>query len=254
VLAETEIYNPLAQTQTGQPVSPQTGYWWNPAEGGRGFTIEQGASGNVFLATYLYASNGFPVWYAAGPAPMDGATFSAPLTFYAGGETLNSSTYQLPVTADSPGNVTITFTDPANGTLTWPGGTIPITRFAIVPNGLAATPTATQPQAGYWWNPAEGGRGYTIEVQDNTAFVAAYMYDTNGLPVWYASGPATLTTGNTYQGELLSYTGGETIYGPYMAPAGATSVGSITIQFTSPTAGMLTLPDGRQIPIQRFGF
>jgi len=31
-------------------------------------------------------------------------------------------------------------------------------------------------------------------------------------------------------------------------------MGNITVQFTSPTAGMLTLPDGEQVPIQRFAF
>jgi hypothetical protein len=138
--------------------------------------------------------------------------------------------------------------------LTWPGGTIPITRFAIVPGGLNSPPTSTQPQSGYWYNPAEPGRGYTIEVQNNTAFIAAYMYDAAGNAVWYASGPATLTGNNTFQGTLDQFAGGQTLTGSYVAPNHVVNVGSITLQFTSPTAGTLTLPDGNQIPIQRFSF
>jgi cytochrome c553 len=235
-------------------VTPQTGYWWNPAESGRGYTIEQNASsGNVFVATYLYSIDGTPVWYAAGPAPMSGSTFSAPLTAYAGGQTLDG-VWQAATTGVSPGTLSITFSDATDGTLTWPGGTIPITRFAIVPGGLTSPPTSTQPQSGYWWNPAEGGRGYTIEVQDNTVFIAAYMYDALGDPIWYASGPATLTGDNTYQGPLIEYSGGQTLTGTYQAPSGTASMGDITVQFSSPTTGLLTLPDGKQIPIQRFAF
>jgi alpha-tubulin suppressor-like RCC1 family protein len=238
----------------GAAIVPQGGYWWNPAEGGRGYTIEQNtASGNVFFATYLYTANGSPVWYAAGPAPMSGSTFSAPLEAFSGGQTLTGS-YHAPTQGASPGNVSITFTDATDATLTWPEGTIPITRYAIVPGGMTATPPATQPQAGYWWNPAEGGRGYTIEVQSNMAFIAAYMYDSSGNAVWYAAGPAALTGNNAYVGNWTTYTGGQTLTGSYHAPTGTANAGSLTVQFSSPTAATLTLPDGRQIPIQRYSF
>jgi hypothetical protein len=235
-------------------ITPQTGYWWNPTEGGRGYTIEQNAaSGNVFFATYLYTANGSSIWYAAGPAQMSGNTFSGPLLAYSGGQTLTGA-YKAASQTSSPGNVSITFTDAQNASLTLPGVTMAITRYPIVTGGLSLTPTATQPQSGYWWNPSEGGRGYTIEVQNNTAFVAAYMYDSSGNPVWYAAGPATLTANNTYEGNWTSYVGGQTLSGPYQSPTSTSNAGSLTIQFSSPTAGTLTLPDGRQIPIERFGF
>ena len=234
-------------------VAPQPGYWWNPAEGGRGFTIEQNiASGNVFFATYLYAANGNPLWYAAGPAAMTGSTFSAPMAAYSNGQTLTGP-YQAPVQGTSPGYVTIVFSDSSHGSLTWPAGTIPIQRYEFTSGGLTSPPTATQPQSGYWWNPAEGGRGYTIEVQNNTAFIAAYMYDASGNPVWYASGPAALV-GNAYQGSWTVYQGGQTLTGTYRAPTATTTAGSLTIQFASPSTATLTLPDGRQIPIQRYAF
>jgi hypothetical protein len=232
--------------------SPQSGYWWNPAEAGRGYVIEYNGT-NIFMAAFLYDQSGRSTWFGAGPAPMNGSSFSAPLSAYSGGQTLTGR-YQVPTLGTSPGNISITFTDATDGTITWPGGTVPITRFPIVTNGLGSPPTATQPQTGWWYNPNESGRGYSIEVQDNTAFISAYMYDGSGNPVWYASGPASLTSDNTYQGSWTAYTGGQTLTGSYQAPAGTTNAGSLTIQFTSPMAGTLTLPNGNQIPIQRFGF
>jgi hypothetical protein len=244
----------LATFVTQPAVVPQAGYWWNPAEGGRGFTIEQNTtSGNIFFATYLYTASGSPIWYAAGPANVSGSAFAQTLEAFSGGQTLTGA-YQAATQSTGPGSVSITFSDTSHGMLTWPEGTIPIQRYEFTPGGLSATPPATQPQAGYWWNTAEGGRGYTIEVQNNIAFIAAYMYDANGNAVWYASGPAALTGNNTYQGTWTTYTGGQTLTGTYQAPNGSAAAGSLTIQFTSPTAALLTLPDGRQIPIIRYVF
>jgi cytochrome c553 len=253
-LTTQQIDDVAAYLATFTVVTPQTGYWWNPAAGGSGFTIEQNAtSGNVFVATYLYATSGNPLWYAAGPATMTGSTFSAPLEAYSGGQTLTGA-YQPATQAASPGTVSITFTDPSHGNLTWPGGTIPIERYQFTPSGLGLPPVGSQPQTGYWWNPAEPGRGYTVELQDSIAFIAAYMYDASGNAVWYAAGPAALAGNNTYLGNWTLYTGGPTLTGTYQAPSGSSNAGSLTIQFTSATAGMLTLPDGRQIPIQRYSF
>jgi alpha-tubulin suppressor-like RCC1 family protein len=232
--------------------APQSGVWWNPAEGGRGYTLEYNGT-NLFMATYLYDASGRSTWYGAGPAAMSGTTFSAPLTSYSGGQTLTGN-FKPATQGASPGIISIVFTDATHATMTWPGGTIPITRYEFVTNGLTLPPTATQPQTGWWWNPSEGGRGFSVEVQNGSAFIASYMYDGTGNPVWYASGPAALTGTNTYQGSWTSYTGGQTLTGAYRSPTGTTNAGNLTLQFTSATTGTLTLPDNRQIPIQRFGF
>jgi hypothetical protein len=230
---------------------PQSGLWWNPAEGGRGFMLEYNGV-NLFMATFLYDASGRSNWYGAGPAPLNGSTFSTPLIAYSGGQTLTGA-YKPPAPGVSPGNISIVFSDATHATLTWPGGTIPITRFEFTGNGLNSPPSATQPQTGWWWNPSEGGRGFSVEVQNNMAYIATYMYDTSGNPVWYASGPAALTAGN-YQGTWSSFTGGQTLTGTFHPATGTSNAGSLTVQFSSPTAATLTLPDGRQIPIQRFGF
>ena len=48
-----------------------------------------------------------------------------------------------------------------------------------VPGGLAGPPLAGQPENGWWWNPAESGRGFFIEWQNGQggpqADLAGYM-------------------------------------------------------------------------------
>ena len=40
------------------------------------------------------------------------------------------------------------------------------------------------PQDGFWWNPAESGRGYAIEVQGSQVILGAYMYEASGAATW----------------------------------------------------------------------
>ncbi|MCU6434029.1 hypothetical protein LPB67_09645 [Undibacterium sp. Jales W-56] len=234
-------------------ITPQTGWWWNPAEGGRGFTIEKQGN-NIFMADYLYDPSGRASWHAAGPTATTGSTFNSVLTTYLGGQTLTGTFHPTTGTMSS-GDISVTFTDPSHGTITWPGGIVPIERFDIVPGGASAVPPAGTPQAGWWWNPNEGGRGFSIEIQNGTMFLAGYMYDTGGNPIWYVSGPTAMTNTMTYQGQWLQYGNGQTLTGLYK-PASIVNpnVGSITIQFSTTTTAVLTLPDGRQISIQRFSF
>lgn len=126
------------------------------------------------------------------------------------------------------------------------------TNFAGATGTLQA---AFIPQAGFWFNPAESGRGYVIEIHGSNLFIGGFMYDGNGNAVWYSSGPAAMTDGTTYVNTWQLYGGGQTLTGAYKAPTIVNSnVGALTIQFTSATQGTLTLPTGTQIPISRFPF
>ncbi len=52
-------------------------------------------------------------------------------------------------------------------------------------------------------------------------------------------------------GSLLKVTGGQTLTSGAKSGTAAT-VGQVTIQFTSPTSGAVTLPSGRVVQIARF--
>ena len=242
----------LAAVQTTTAITPQSGWWWNPAEGGRGFALEV-QNGSMFMAGYLYDASGRASWYAAGPTAMTGSTFNSTLTSYKGGQTLTGTYHSVTSTLDS-GSVSIVFTDASHGTMTWPGGTVAIERYDFGPGGASAAQPVGTPEAGWWWNAAEGGRGYSIEVQNGALFIAGYMYDNAGNPIWYASSPTT-TDGKTYTGKWQQYGNGQTLTGTYKSAAVVNAnVGNITVTFSGPRTATLTLPNGQVIALARYDF
>jgi streptogramin lyase len=242
----------IARITTG-PTGPQAGYWWNPAAFGRGYVIEQ-RGGNLFLGAFLYDANGNATWYGVGPGAMTGATYSGVLTTYANGQTLNGA-YQAPIVSGTAGSFTIKFTSATQASVTWPNGAVDqIERYEFGPVNANGS-NAVTPQTGWWWAPSESGRGFAIEVQGGMMFFTGYMYDANGNPVWYTSQPAVMARSNFFSGEWEEFGGGQTLESPYRSPTVVNAmVGAVSIQFTSSTTGVFTLPDGRQIAIERFVF
>ncbi|MDH5265082.1 MAG: hypothetical protein OEX21_10060, partial [Betaproteobacteria bacterium] len=236
-----------------KPQPPQTGWWWNPLEPGRGFSIEANGR-NLFYAAYLYDASGRAKWHvAAGPTSLDGSLFTGNLLEVTGGQTL-SGAYRRPASTRSVGTVTLAFANASVGTMVWPGGTVPLERFPIVANGLSVPPQANVPESGWWWNPAEDGRGFFIEWQGGTADVAGYMYDDAGNPVWYLSVIATPDP-RSLAGSWWTYAGGQTLTGAYQAPTQTSnSFAPLAIQFDTATTATLTLPGGRTTRLQRFRF
>jgi hypothetical protein len=238
----------VAQARDQASPGPQTGWWWNEAESGRGFTIE--VRGNtMFMAGYLYADDGRATWLVSAGAMTNPNLYSGQLLSFGEGQTLSGPFKSNKLTNGNVGNITLQFIDATHGTLTWPGGTIPIERFIF----KSGTP-AFQPETGWWWNEAESGRGFTVEIQGNTLFMGGYMYDDSGNPIWYVT-TGTMASPTLYQGVWLQFADGQTLTGPYKVNRLINNnVGSITLQFSSTTTATLTLPGGRQIPLTRFVF
>ena len=229
----------------------EAGFWWNAAESGRGFTLERQGSA-AFAAAYLYESAGPAVWYYGAATVQGDGSFSGPMLALTGGQSLTGS-YRAPIAAASPGNWTFSFSSATQATLTWPGGTLSLTRFPFGAGGFAAPPGVFQPETGWWWNWQESGRGYAIEVQGGSIFVATYVYDGAGNPTWYAAG-GTLD-GQNFDGTWQQYAGGQTLTGGYQAATLVNpAAGALRLRFITTAAAMLTLPDGREIPIVRFRF
>lgn len=107
------------------------------------------------------------------------------------------------------------------------------------------------PQAGLWWNPAESGSGYALDVKHNVLLVTVYSYTPSGASQWYlVSGPLS-ADGKVFTGTLDKYQSGQCISCAYTGrPAQPGNDGAMFIQFSSPTSGTMTLPGGRVIPIE----
>jgi hypothetical protein len=235
---------------TCDPRPPQTGWWWNPEEGGRGFSIEA-SEGKLFMAAYLYDDSGRATWLvSSGSTSLDGSLFTGDLLGCRGGQTLGGAYPGFPQCAPS-GQVTLAFNDAQHGTMVWPGGTVPIERMNLVPGGLTGEAQAGQPESGWWWNSAESGRGFFIEWQKGYANLAGYMYDEAGNPVWLITVNATPNP-RSVVGNWWQYANGQTLMGAYRpATRISDNVAPVTVTFTGPDRGTMTLPGGKQIAITR---
>lgn len=228
-------------------VKPETGWWWNPAESGRGFTIEVNGN-NMFMATFLYDVSGRSTWYATVGGMNSDGSYGGPLQEFAGGQTLVGP-YRPAAPIPSRTNVILSCVTSTACNLIWAGGIVPIQRFVFDP----ATSASNSPETGWWWNATESGRGYFLEGQGNTLAAATYMYDDAGAAVWYLTSGAM--TGADFRGMWSQFRNGQSLTGAYAAPSVVGNAGGpVTLQFQSKSAGILTLPDGSQIQVSRFRF
>ena len=218
---------------------PQNGWWWNPNESGRGYFIEM-TGGVLYLAGYFYDSDGRATWMSAGGAVTDLYSISGTLQSYRNGQSVFGA-YRRPDAAVDVGPITITFKDDSHGTMTWPGGTVPIERQIFDTDEVLVD----LPKTGWWWNPAESGSGYSVEIQGNTAFVVAFMYDESGNPIWYLTAGA-MDSPTHFEGDWLEYAGGQTMAGPYRAPT-SRHLGRIAIDFAAINQGTITFTEGATV-------
>ncbi len=233
----------------------QTGWWWNPLEDGRGFSLEVHGN-NLFFGSFLYDVSGRSTWYiSAGPVSLDGSFYTGDLLVAGGGQTLAGAYPGFP-NITKVGTVTLAFLDGAHGAMQWPGGEVPIQRFEIIPNGLTLPPQASQPESGWWWNPDESGRGFFMEWQGDWLDVAGFMYDDAGNPVWYLSeGPMASADARTYTNTWWSYADGQTLTGAWRHNRQVSNnVAPVTIQFSAPDTALMTLPNGRTTALTRQRF
>jgi|GEM_PF-5328767 len=127
--------------------NPETGWWWNSAESGRGFSIEKQGS-TIFFAAYLYDDSSNPIWYTAVLTGNGTQGFTGTLQEYGGGQTLLGQ-YQAPaIVNDNLGTIRLDFSTSKQGTLTWPGGVVPITRFVFSTDQSSADNSGDNNQSG----------------------------------------------------------------------------------------------------------
>jgi hypothetical protein len=227
-------------------VVPESGVWWNPAENGRGYTIE--LQGNILVFyTYLFDVSGRASWYGGAAALNADGSFDAQLQEYAGGQSLTGS-YKLPTVKGNVTSVHLACSTTTTCNLTWAGGVVPIQRIRYSNGAVATNP----PESGLWWNPAQSGRGYFVDLQGSVFAFYTYIFDNSGNATWYMSaGP--LNADGSYDGKLQEYSDGQSLTGTYKAPSVKGNVSSVHWTCKSATACTLIWA-GVPVEIQRFAF
>jgi hypothetical protein len=102
---------------------------------------------------------------------------------------------------------------------------------AVVLAVVVGSASAVVPDSGWYFNSAESGRGFNIEIQGDTFFMAGFIYDTSGKPIWVVSG-GPMSSDHTYSGAAFQTASGQSLGGSYHA---ATSVPFGTASVTFPT-------------------
>ena len=115
-----------------------------------------------------------------------------------------------------------------------------------------ASAQSAPPVDGIYWDPAQNGRGYAIETQNDLVFVAIYDYDEDGFPSFYViQGAWNGTTHQISGAHLLQVESGPWIGGPYSPIGAVVDKGPVTFQFTSFTTANFTY-NGHTAHLQRF--
>jgi len=237
-------------------ITPQSGWWNSATQPGRGFVLEHNpTSGNIFFSSLVYATDGAPTWYI-GTCPLSASNCNGTLLQFGGGMALGG-TYKAASLVGQIGAFGLSFSAANAGTLKWPmGTTTALQRFAFNGTSTPAAGTSAAPQTGWWYSATEPGGGWFIEAQTradgrNAMFLAGLMYRNDGQAIWYLA-DGIMTTESTFEGTLREFAGGSSIGAATATPpATVTDRGAVSVRFPSPTNGVITLPDGKQLTVVR---
>lgn len=115
---------------------------------------------------------------------------------------------------------------------------------------------AFTPQAGVWAINDElngkPGRGFEIDVQGATAFIAVYAYGQDGKSIFYTAIGSIIN--NTITAPLNYYSGGRYFGGPDQSASVVGSPGNIIISFSNGTTATVTFPGEQPKAASRFIF
>jgi hypothetical protein len=222
-----------------------TGLWWNAAESGWGIHFTQRRN-ILFAAWYTYDSAGNPKWYVAASCAMPAGTTGTSGTctgslFEVNGPRFFGTPFTPPTASQvtTAGNLSVTFQNANAASMTFTVGavtrTVPLVRQVF---GSGLVPPAVD-YTDLWWNPSESGWGIAIAHRFGIVFLAWYVYDGTGKPVWYVV-PNCPLSGTACSGDLFRTTGPG--FGPTFDPGRVTPfpAGSVTVTFSDANNGTLT--------------
>jgi hypothetical protein len=106
---------------------------------------------------------------------------------------------------------------------------------------LRTGPAADVDYSDLWWNPAESGWGMTLTQQSNVMFLALYVYDGGGAPVWYVASDCEVNSaGNGCTGTLYRTSGPDFGAAFDSSKVQAFAVGTASVSFSDQDTGVLT--------------
>ncbi len=223
-----------------------TGLWWNSNESGWGIHFTQRES-NIFAAWYTYDAAGNPKWYVVpNCAGMTGTSGSCTGSLYeVNGPTFFGASF-VPISSSqvtAAGTIHLTFTDANNGSMNYTVGSNTRTvSIARQPVGVG-TITPAIDYSDLWWNPNESGWGMAMAQQNANIFLAWYVYDNTGKPVWYVASNCTVS-GSSCSGPLYSTAGPP--FGPTFdsGQIKVATAGSVIVSFIDANNAVLTYTVG----------
>lgn len=118
-------------------ISPDSGWYWNPNESGRGFNLEI-QNNLLFISAFAYSA-GQPIWYVSGGPMSSDRTYSGRLSQTSNGQCFGC-VYSAPGLTDV-GAITITFSDETHAVISLLGQTISLQRhdfanYTVAPDAL----------------------------------------------------------------------------------------------------------------------
>lgn len=246
---------------------PETGWYWDPNQGGRGVAIEYYPSNSrIFMGIFGYGSGGESSWLV-GACTYNAAarTCSGNLDMHRGGVTLAQIEGPLAQYVGSTGQFTLTFNQRNQPTLQWTGPTINLIRYKLTGAATAANavsgsfPGGAAMANGWYWNASTGGRGWFVETARTPTgglmtFTVGFMYRPDGSPVWYAleSGSTATAAPALFEGaSFKEFAGGSSMTDQTWSPtitntdrgAGSLLAGNSTLAINTP---------GGTIPLTKF--
>jgi len=221
-----------------------TGLWWNPNESGWGIHFTQ-RGGNIFAAWYTYDATGNPKWYVATCTGMTGTSGTCNGSLLeVNGPTFFGVTF-VPISSNqvsTAGTLKLTFTDANNGSMNYTVGSVTRTVAVVRQPVGVGTLTPAVDYSDLWWNPNESGWGMAMAQQNANIFLAWYVYDATGKPVWYVASNCTVN-GSSCSGALYSTTGPP--FGPtFSGSIHVATAGSVIVSFIDANDAVLSYTVG----------
>jgi hypothetical protein len=221
-----------------------SGLWWNAAESGWGIHFTQRGA-VLFAAWYTYDAQGNPKWYVAPNCPFSSSeavsgNCTSALYEVAGPAFFGHEFNPDLVHASAAGTLQLAFQNTNAASMTYTVGTQ--TRTVSIVRQIFPVAVTTTPAVDFtdlWWNKNESGWGMAVAHQYGNVFLAWYVYDPLGKPVWYVA-PSCAVSGSSCSGALYRTTG--PAFGPPLDPSKvqAFPVGSAIVSFIDANNAVLS--------------